>query len=94
MSIVRIVVWPIAVASYLAIVGALVHWLSGTWSGAASLGMLFAVFVGAPVLAGYAGSIWWRKRAQGLERLEVAVGFALPVVLLALAGIVLLIGKL
>jgi hypothetical protein len=93
-SIVRIVVWPIAAASYLAAVAALVHWLSGTWSGAASMGMWFAVFVGAPSLVGYAGSIWWRKRAHGLERVEVAVGFAFPVVLLALGGLVLLLGKL
>ena len=94
MSLIRIFVWPVAAASYLAVAAAAVHWHTGTWSGAASLGMLFAVFVGAPVLGGYAGSVWWRKRAQGLERVEVALGFAFPFVLLAMAGMVLLFGEL
>lgn len=94
MNFIRTVIWPIAAASYLAAIAAFVELLSGTLSGAVWLGMLFAVCVGAPSLVGYAGSIWWRKRARGLERIEIVVGFAFPFVVLALAGLALLFGRL
>ena len=94
MSLARVFVWPVAAASYMAVALAAVHWVTGSWSGVASLGLWFAVFVGVPSVVGYAGSIWWRRRAQGIEKVEVAVGLALPVLLLALAGLVLLFGML
>ena len=93
MILTRLIIWPTAALSYATVFVALVHWLTNTWSGAASLGLGFSVFIGVPGLFGYAGSIWYRNRMHGLERIEAIVGFAFPVFLLALAGLVLAFGR-
>ena len=58
MLLTRAFMWPILAASYAALIAALLHTLFGNWSGAALLGILFAVVIGAPSLAGYAGYLW------------------------------------
>jgi hypothetical protein len=93
MNIHRILFWPTAAASYLAVGVAVIHWITDTWSGIATLGMGFAVLVGVPSLVGYSCSVLFRRTAKGLERLEVTLGFALPLVLLALVGFAMLFGR-
>ena len=92
-SLSRVVIWPVIVASYASVFAAAAHWLTDTWSGLASLGIWFAVLVGVPGLIGYAGSLWWRNRIYGIGRVEAYFCFSLPVVLLALAGLVVAAGR-
>ena len=93
MLIVRIFIWPIAAISYTTIIVSLIHYLTNTWSGAASLGMAFSIFIGAPALFSYAGSIWYRNRMRGVQRIEALVGFIFPVLLVALTSIVIIFGR-
>ena len=90
----RIVVWPVVLASYAALSAALIHWLTDTWSGAASLGIGFAIFLGAPSSAGYAGYLWWKYPMQGFIKLEAAVCAALPVSVVLLWALVTYVGRL
>jgi hypothetical protein len=80
----RAVVWPVVFASYAALLGAFAHWLTDTWSGAASLGIGFAIFVGAPASTGYAGHLWWKYPMHGSVKLEAVVCAALPICIVAL----------
>ena len=88
----RIFMWPILAASYGALLAALLHTAFGNWSGAASLGMLFAVVVGAPSLAGYAGYLWRKNLLVGFVRWEAALSAAFPVLVLLL-GAVAIVGR-
>jgi hypothetical protein len=83
----RIFMWPILVASYGALLAVLLHSAFGNWSGAASLGMLFAVVVGAPILAGYAGYLWRKNLLIGFARWEAALSAAFPVLVLLLGAV-------
>ncbi|MCV2360391.1 hypothetical protein LNV08_15550 [Paucibacter sp. TC2R-5] len=89
----RKVVWPVIAASYGALLAALVHWATGTWSGIASLGMLFAVFVGTPSLVAYVGYLWRKNMLRGKAKLEVALCVAFPLLLFALWAAVVLGAK-
>jgi hypothetical protein len=90
----RAVVWPVVLASYAALLGAFTHWLTDTWSGAASLGIGFAIFIGAPAAAGYAGHLWWKYPMHGSVKLEAVVCAALPVGIVALWASVTYFGRL
>ena len=79
--------WPILAASYAALLVALIHTLFGNWSGAASLGVIFAVVIGAPSLAGYAGYLWRKNLLIGFARWEAALSAAFPVLVLLLASV-------
>jgi len=81
----RFVIWPTLAASYLSLVGAIGHWATDSWSGAASLGVLFAVAIGSPVALGYAGYLWFRGQI-GAARWEAAASVALPVLILVVFG--------
>jgi hypothetical protein len=81
----RALMWPILATSYGALLAALLHTLFGSWSGAASLGMIFAVVIGAPSLAGYAGYLWCKNLLVGFVRWEAALSAAFPVMVLLLA---------
>jgi hypothetical protein len=93
MNATRIVIWPVLLISYAAVFAAAVHAILGNWSGAASLGMFFAVFVGAPSLAGYAGYLWRKKLIHGWVKTEAALCAAVPVAILLLLAAVALLGK-
>jgi len=82
--------WPILAVSYGALFAALLHTAFGNWSGAASLGMLFAIVVGAPSLAGYAGYLSRRNLLVGFVRWEAALSAAFPVLLLLLGTVAVL----
>lgn len=90
----RFVVWPVVLGSYAALSAALLHWLTDTWSGAALLGVGFAIFLGAPSSAGYAVHLWWKYPMQGFIKLEAAVCAALPVSIVLLWGLVAYAGRL
>jgi hypothetical protein len=79
--------WPILAASYASLLASLLQTAFGTWSGAVSLGMLFAIVVGAPSLAGYAGYLWRKNLLVGLVRWEAALSAAFPVMVLLLGAV-------
>lgn len=85
MLVTRAFMWPIMLASYGALLAAMLHTMFGSWSGAASFGMLFAIVIGAPTLAGYAGYLWRKNLLVGSVRWEAALSAAFPVLLLLLA---------
>jgi hypothetical protein len=87
MLITRAFMWPILAASYSALLAAFFHMLFGSWSGAASLGMLLAIVIGAPSLAGYAGYLWRKKLLVGFVRWEAALSAAFPALVLLLATV-------
>ena len=89
----RLFVWPILAASYRALIAATIHTLVGNWSGAASLGMLFAVFVGTPTLVGYAGYLWRKNVLVGLARIEAALCVMLPIAILLLIILAFKLGR-
>ena len=89
----RLMVWPVAAACYASLVGAVAHWLTDTWSGWVTLGLLFSVAFGAPVLAGYAGYLWRKNLLQGNTRWEAGVCAAFPALLLLLAGLFISVGR-
>ncbi|KRB98273.1 hypothetical protein ASE26_25525 [Duganella sp. Root198D2] len=89
----RLFMWPILAASYGALIAATIHTLLGNWSGAASLGMLFAVFVGTPTLVGYAGYLWRKNRLRGLARIEAALCVMLPIAILLLIVLAIKLGR-
>jgi hypothetical protein len=82
----RILVYPIAIACYLGLFAAWVHVARGTWSNTVSLLLLFAVGMGVPTLAGYAGYLWRKNRLTGFVRWEAAVCAAFPLLLLVSGG--------
>lgn len=83
----------VVLASYGALSAALVHWLTDTWSGAASLGIAFAVFIGAPVAFVYAGYLCWKYPLQSSVRVEVAACAALPVSIMLLWALATHLGR-
>ena len=85
--------WPVLAASYGALLAALAHALLGNWSGAASVGMFFAIFVGAPSLTGYAGYLWRKRLLLGWVKVEAALCAAFPVAPVLLVAGVLLTGQ-
>ena len=88
----RAFMWPILVVSYAALFAGLLHTAFGNWSGAASLGMLFAIVIGAPSLAGYAGYLWRKNLLVGFVRWEAGLSAVFPVLVLLL-GAVAIIGR-
>jgi len=93
MNATRIVIWPILLVSYVTLCVAMIHALLGNWSGAASLGMFFVAFVGAPSLAGYAGYLWRKKLIRGWVKTEAALCAAVPLAIVLLLAAAALIGK-
>jgi len=89
----RIFIWPVLLVSYAALFAAAMHALFGNWSGAASLGLFFAIFVGAPSLGGYAGYLWRKKLIQGWVKAEAALCAAIPIVVVLPIASVALVGK-
>ncbi len=87
MLLTRAFMWPILAVSYAALLAALLHTLFGNWSGAASLGILFAIVIGAPILAGYAGYLWRKNLLVGFVRWEAALSAAFPLLVLLLAAV-------
>lgn len=90
----RLLIWPILVISYAAIALATAHIFFGGWSAFATLGLLFAIVIGAPSLAGYAGYLWRKNLLRGLVRYEAAICIFMPVALLLLAFFVINLGRL
>lgn len=93
MAIERLFVWPLLAVGYGSLFAALFHWLTDSWSGAASLGMLFSIAIVAPSVVGYAGYLWRKDLLQGTRRWEAAVCAAFPVATLLLGGCVVWIGR-
>ena len=89
----RVIIWPVLAASYGALIAATYHALMGNWSGAATLGILFAVFVGTPTLVGYAGYLWWKNTLRGFARIEAALCLMLPIAILLLAILAIKLGR-
>ena len=89
----RLIVWPVVIASYAAVLASLAHWMTDTWSGAASFGVGFAVFLGAPSAAGYAGHLWWKYPLRGSIKVEALLCAALPVSIVVLWAAVTLVGR-
>lgn len=94
MLIERLLIWPILVISYAAIAVAAAHVFFGGWSAFATLGLLFAIVIGAPSLAGYAGYLWRKNLLRGLVRYEAAICVFMPIALLLLAFFVISFGRL
>ena len=93
MFLTRIFMWPILAASYGSLLVAILHSVFGNWSGAASLGMLFSIVIGAPTLAGYAGYLWRKGLLIGLVLWEAAVSAAFPVLVLLLGTIAVAVSR-
>lgn len=93
MTPIRLIIWPILLMSYATLLAAAMHTLLGNWSGAASLGMFFVIFVGAPFLASYAGYLWRKKLMHGWVRAEAALCAAIPVLVFLLFASVTLFGR-
>lgn len=93
MTIERLLVWPLLAIGYGSVFAAFAHWLTDTWSGAASLGLLFSLVFVAPSVVGYAGRLWCKNLLQGTRRWEAAVCAAFPVSILLLAGCVAMVGR-
>jgi len=89
----RMIMWPILLVSYGSVFAAAVHTVLRNWSGAASLGMLFAVFIGSPSSVGYATYLWRKNLIRGLVRVEAAFCFMLPVCILLLLAVAFKFGR-
>jgi hypothetical protein len=81
----RFLIWPTLLISYAAMMAALAHIFLRNWSAFATFGLLFAILIGAPTLAGYAGYLWCRNLLQGFARVEAAACVLMPVFLIVLA---------
>lgn len=88
MTTVRLIIWPVLLMSYAALFAAAIHTLLGNWSGVASLGMFFVIFIGVPSLTGYAAYLWRKKLLHGWGRTEAALCAAIPVVVVLLFALV------
>lgn len=88
----RVVIWPLIGLSYASVLAATVDWISNTWSGVATLAVLFTVLLGVPTLFGNAGYLW-RKGLHKTFRWETALCAALPCVVLLLALAVIALGR-
>lgn len=88
----RVVIWPLIGLSYASVITAIIHWVTDTWSGLATLAALFTVALGVPTLFGNAGYLW-RKGLHRKFRWETALCAALPCAVLLLALAVIAFGR-
>jgi hypothetical protein len=89
----RVFMWPLIAASYAVLVGLLFHAVFGGWSGAVTLGLLFAIPIGVPSLVGYAAYLWRKNLLIGFARLEAVICVLYPILLLAFGGGIILAAR-
>jgi len=93
MFIERLFVWPVIFVSYCVLATTVLHVISGEWLGVTSVGLLFAIPVGVPVLFGYAGSLWRKDLLVGAVRWEALICAIYPILLLMVAGAFIVTGQ-
>jgi hypothetical protein len=89
----RVIIWPVILLAYAVLLAAVAHWLTDTWSGAASLGMGAAVIFCVPSMVGYAGYLWRKNMIAGVAKIETIVCVMYPVLLFALWALVTMVGR-
>ena len=89
----RAVIWPTILLAYTVLIAAVAHWLTDTWSGAASLGMGVAVIFCVPSMVGFAGYLWQKNLLKGFAKIEAIACAIYPVLLVALWALVTSVGK-
>lgn len=89
----RWTLWFLIATSYASLSAAVFHWLTDTWSGAASMAMLFTLLVGIPSMVGSVGYLWRKKLVHGEAKIQVRLALLHPVLLLVLWGAAVHLGR-